>query len=211
MAHIPRPASLAVLGYLALDRGEVSRAAKIAAQAATLLRGLKATWKIPECLEVLAGVAGARGQPERAARLFGAAEALREVNGAPMNTADRAIYSRSVATARAGLSATALTAAWSAGRALTVDQAIEEALSPTSAEAASNPVPKRSAERPDEAAVGGLTEREREVAVLVARGLSNKQVAHELVISPGTVGVHVWHILAKLLRQTLGLTHRQTL
>jgi non-specific serine/threonine protein kinase len=46
--------------------------------------------------------------------------------------------------------------------------------------------------------VGELTDRERQVAALVARGLSNKQIGQQLVISPGTAGVHVGHILAKL-------------
>ncbi|WP_026212173.1 helix-turn-helix transcriptional regulator [Longispora albida] len=44
----------------------------------------------------------------------------------------------------------------------------------------------------------GLTDREREVLTLVARGLSNRQLARELGISPNTAGVHVSRILAKL-------------
>jgi hypothetical protein len=43
-----------------------------------------------------------------------------------------------------------------------------------------------------------LTRREREVAVLMARGLTNRQIADELVIAEGTAGVHVDHILNKL-------------
>jgi DNA-binding NarL/FixJ family response regulator len=44
----------------------------------------------------------------------------------------------------------------------------------------------------------GLTDREREVAELVARGLTNRQVADRLVLSPATVETHVKHILGKL-------------
>jgi DNA-binding NarL/FixJ family response regulator len=52
---------------------------------------------------------------------------------------------------------------------------------------------RRRRERP-----AGLTQREVEVLRLVARGLSNKQVAAELVVSPKTIGTHVEHIYAKL-------------
>ena len=45
---------------------------------------------------------------------------------------------------------------------------------------------------------GVLTARENEIAALVARGLSNKGIADELVISPATVARHVANILAKL-------------
>jgi hypothetical protein len=75
-------------------------------------------------LEGFAHVAGAEGDAERAARLFGAAEALREALGAPLPPVERAHYDRSVAATRAALGEEAFAAAWAEGRALSLEQAI---------------------------------------------------------------------------------------
>lgn len=54
------------------------------------------------------------------------------------------------------------------------------------------------AQRVDDAALQQLTEREREVFALLARGLSNIEIAERLVLSEGTVKTHVKHIFGKL-------------
>jgi DNA-binding NarL/FixJ family response regulator len=48
------------------------------------------------------------------------------------------------------------------------------------------------------AAVPSLTERESEITRLVAQGLSNAEIAEQLVLSPATVKAHISHILSKL-------------
>ena len=95
------------------------------------------------CLEGLAAVAGARGQPARAAQLYGAAAALRERIGAPLPPGDRLGYDRHLATARACLDEGAWAAAWAEGQAMPLEEAVADALaaaeSPTdSASAASS-------------------------------------------------------------------------
>ena len=68
------------------------------------------------------------GQPERAARLFGAADVLRESVGVPLPANERADHERYVDAVRAALGDESFAAAWDAGRALRLDEAIAEAL-----------------------------------------------------------------------------------
>jgi non-specific serine/threonine protein kinase len=85
-------------------------------------------------LEGIAILAAARQRVERAARLFGAARALRKTIGLPLAPVDRADYEHGLALARAGLREEAFEQAWSEGRAMTWEQAVayalEESLAP---------------------------------------------------------------------------------
>ncbi len=82
---------------------------------------------IAMALDGVAGLAIAWGQPERAARLFGAAAALREASGLPIDPACRAAHGRDVAAARAALGEDAFAAGWAAGAALPLSVAVAEA------------------------------------------------------------------------------------
>jgi non-specific serine/threonine protein kinase len=97
---------------------------------------------------------------------------------------------------RSRLDEATFTAAWEEGRAMSPEQAIEYALSaeeePSKAAAPEEP-PTGDGQEPS-----ALTPREREVAGLVARELTNRQIADELVISERTVATHVHKILQKL-------------
>ena len=79
-------------------------------------------------LAVLAGPAAAKGQSERAVRLLGASEALREATGLGLQAADQFEIDRYVASARAQLDEATFEAAWAEGRAMTLEEAVAYAL-----------------------------------------------------------------------------------
>jgi hypothetical protein len=76
------------------------------------------------CLEGLAGLFVAQGEPVRAVRLWGAADALREAMGTLIPPVYRANYERSLAAARAQLGEKAFAAAWAEGRMMTLEQVL---------------------------------------------------------------------------------------
>jgi non-specific serine/threonine protein kinase len=79
-------------------------------------------------LEKLSGVAAGQGRANRAARLLGAAEALRETIHAPVESIDRSDYERFVSMTRAGLDEDKFVDCWADGRALGQERAIAYAL-----------------------------------------------------------------------------------
>jgi hypothetical protein len=120
--------SLGNLGAAATARGEHAAAQELLQESLALQRELGDKEGLAECLERLAGVASVRAQPTRAARLFGAVEALRDALGAPWAPSLREVYTRSLAAARADLGEDVFVAALADGRAMTVDQAVEYGL-----------------------------------------------------------------------------------
>ena len=80
------------------------------------------------CLEGFAGLAGAKAQGGRAARLWGAAEALRKTIGAPLSSEGRLLFEPSMVAARAQLGEAAWEAAFAEGMAMAPEEAAEYAL-----------------------------------------------------------------------------------
>ena len=122
------------LGETALGQGRLDEAARWLAQGLALSRTLGDQAGSAWCLAGLGSAAGLDEAPERAARLWGAAERLRQTIGCRPPPAARATYERAMAAARAQLGDNAFATAWEAGRALTLEQAIVYALSEDSAE-----------------------------------------------------------------------------
>jgi non-specific serine/threonine protein kinase len=105
----------------------------------------------------------------------------------------QASLEKSVAATRAGLPAATFTALWGEGRAMTLEQAIEYALAKAPSQADPRGRRRRGGTMAD-----SLTAREREVAMLVARGLSNREIASRLVITKRTAEGHIQGIFTKL-------------
>ena len=79
-------------------------------------------------LECFAFIAKAQEQPERAAKLFGTAEALREKINIAMTPQERTEYYREIADLRANMDEKSFVSLWAEGRAMTMEQAFEFAL-----------------------------------------------------------------------------------
>jgi predicted ATPase len=122
--------SLSNLADLAHDQGDLAQAQALYEEALVLGSELGDKQGIAGCLEDLAAVAQAGQRPMRAARLFGAAAALREAIGAPLSASELAHLDRRVAEVRSHLGESAYAAAWAAGRALSWQAAVSEAMAP---------------------------------------------------------------------------------
>jgi hypothetical protein len=79
-------------------------------------------------LECFAFIAKAQEQDEHAARLFGAAEALRETINISMTAFERMEYDREISDLRANMDEAIFAKAWAEGRDMTMEQAIAFAL-----------------------------------------------------------------------------------
>lgn len=175
------------LGQAAAWQGDYKLARAYFEESATLLQELGDRRNLVKCVEGLAGIAVAHGQMERAVRLFGASEAVREKLGTPLPASYRANYERTIAALSAQVDKAQMEKWWAEGRAMTFERAIEFALVNDS------PSVLSSTQHLD-----ALTPREREVLRLVAAGMSDAQVAEKLVISPRTVNTHLSSIYSKL-------------
>ena len=120
--------ALLQLGILAQRQGRNTQAIALFSESLHLLRAMKDRRNIAGCLEGLGSVAADSGQDFRAAKLFGAAHGLREEIGAPLPPVERPHHERAVAMVRTRLGEERFAAALTEGRAITLEQAIEYAL-----------------------------------------------------------------------------------
>ena len=167
--------------FLGMVASDPSRAAAHFGKAADLLRPSRDATLLPVALIGQAGVLVER-EPARALEILAAATGIRSRVGGEFAPFYRALLEQIRAQAEAALGDDA-NRAWARGVRLGFDDALAAAFG------AATP-------RPD--APAGLSAREREVAKLVAEGLSNKAIASHLHLSVRTVESHVRHALQKV-------------
>jgi non-specific serine/threonine protein kinase len=183
------------LGHVALVSGDPNHAAALFGESLAMRRSLRDQLGIALSVEALAWVAAANDQPERAARLFGAADGLRGRIGASIEVSWMSHHQQFLERVSRILDEATFAERWSDGRSMASDQAIALALAMDVAASSSTVTADRSrVTRPP----GGLTQREVEVASLIAQGCTNRQIASDLIVAQGTVANHIAHILDKL-------------
>jgi DNA-binding CsgD family transcriptional regulator/tetratricopeptide (TPR) repeat protein len=193
--------SLLFMGVARLHQRDFGQAGVLFEESLALRGEMGDKAGIAGCLEGLAAVAGLQGRLQRAARLVGAAKALREATGIPLRPHFRADYDRIVSAVRLRLGEEGFEAASEEGRKMTLEQAIqygrsaeEHSSQATYSAAATAPQPTI----PATLYPAGLTAREVEVLRLVAMGLTNAQVAEKLDVSARTIDSHLWLVYRKI-------------
>jgi predicted ATPase/DNA-binding NarL/FixJ family response regulator len=178
------------LGVVAILRGDTARGEALCRRGLEGFRVIDFLPGIADCLEALACAAALRGYGRRAAYLYGAAKALQQRIGQALSVApaDLMLRERSLRALARHLDPPAEAAARAAGHAAPLADVLSEALLPAEIEGVVNV----------DAIGEPLTQREREVARLIARGLTDRQIAEKLVVSPRTTHAHVRNILGKL-------------
>jgi predicted ATPase/DNA-binding NarL/FixJ family response regulator len=177
------------LGTTLSAQGRLDEAGPLLAEALRIYTDVNDPRGIAQCLEALAHVASERAHFESAARLIGAAAALREQVAARQSESERARSSAVEQVISRALGVQDTDTLIHAGRTMPVPQAADLALAVASGVA---PV---DADRPDQVP---LTPRERQVAALVASGRTNRQIGRALGISEKTAEVHLHHVMSKL-------------
>ncbi|WP_329124624.1 ATP-binding protein [Streptomyces sp. NBC_01465] len=178
----------------AWSRGEPAECIRLARTGLATSREVRELFGAANSLELMAWCAAELGRPSTAAWMLGAAGALWRHVGSPMVGVAMYLddHTRIETAVRTELGDQEYARLLAQGAELPLDRAVELALA--GADSPTTALPQTS----DTASADNLTRREREVAALIAQGMTNREIAERLVISKRTADAHVEHILAKL-------------
>jgi predicted ATPase/DNA-binding CsgD family transcriptional regulator len=177
------------LADLALREGDYEMAMTLGKQG---LLWAKERENIPMILSGLASLTVfwvRQNQLQRAARLIGAENIFSAEWGVRLQPMQQSEYDSYVTKTREKMGQQTFNACWTEGQAMTFEQAIDYALAEPEAEAIEVSTKDK---------FGGLTAREREVAMLVAQGKSNRQIARVMTVGVRTIETYVTRIMNKL-------------
>jgi non-specific serine/threonine protein kinase len=186
--------ALDALGNVALADAHTEQAVTVLRESLQLLHEVGGWPLMPTTLEKLAQAYATRSDPARAARALGVAVGLRENLQIPRTPREESSIGLWLRTAPDHLRANALEVARAGSWAEALEQIVADVPSPEKVGPAA-PILSRFGAQPGTAA---LTARELEVVALVARGLTNRQIATQLVITERTTENHLRHIFDKL-------------
>ncbi|HYI14257.1 MAG TPA: LuxR C-terminal-related transcriptional regulator, partial [Thermomicrobiales bacterium] len=182
--------SLGHLGRIYRLRGDLDRALELDRETIQLWHDIGDWWRLSRTINEY-GIATERsGQFEYATRLLGASEALRVQLGAAFMPTLTSAWDSTLASLHSHLSDAEFSAAWDAGRSLSLDEVMALVIDP--------PEPVTQAPPRDPAPTAGLSAREMDVLQLLVAGHSDRQIAEELFISHRTAQGHVGSIFNKL-------------
>lgn len=192
-------------GRIAVHRGQLKAGVELLGQSLRILRQMGSRRLLADVVDALALAAASDLRFEVAARLTGSTATMREGSQIGITHGSRHEIDSLLAQLHAELGDAGFDAAYERGRRLSLEAAVDDALELAGAivEAADLRLarePVAPGREPGELAAEalGLTPREREVLALLAEGLSDKEIADALFISPRTAMTHVGNILAKL-------------
>jgi len=183
-------AVLGPLGSVALRQRDYKRMRDYLSESLAIRTEIGDKGGIAWCLEKLAQAKHEHSQFEQAAKIFGHAESLRAPIRSVIDPADLPDYNRFISRLQAALGSDAFAALWAEGKSMRFEEIMECALS--------EPEPASESTRAEKEKFGGLTAREREVAVLIAQGKSNREIAEAMTVGVKTIETYVTRILNKL-------------